>query len=320
MLDKRKMVLWKYIYRMPLLEHLPNLILPVGMTIVFMLMIDWSIRQIPAFVDHNVAISLIFSIFVFFIILWLQKLLLMFLFHGALHDFIIRTKERHLVTKRFGAAILGKFLTNGFKEDMLKGADSLPTMLEMIEQNSGYPLTPPCYAILLDKAAEMNPDRIWAVWDFAIMPIEDLYDDDGQNVTAADSYFDRLHEIYDNIPDKKDKQRVFVFKDKDHKKDIMNHAGWTELLKFHKNAGFKEVYWCFVDTVKSIKASGTHTAADMDDFVYFHITWLKKKYAWVIGMKRSSQTALRHREPVVGDTIRMYERLVQSPDTHQIVL
>lgn len=297
---------------MPLLSQLPGLILPVGITIFFTLIIDWSIRQFTVFTTYGMALTLLFSVLVFFIILWIQNLLLMFLFRGALHDFIIRTKERHLVTKRFGAAILEKFLTNGFKEDMLEGTNSLPAMLQKIEEEDGYPLTSPCYAILLDEAAEITPDRLLAVWDFDIMSIESVYDIDGKYITADDSYFNTLSRIYDKIPDEEDKQRVFVFTDEAHKDCVMSHKGWETLKTFHKKAGFRRVFYCFVETVNHIKNKGPHTAAHMDDFVYFHTTWLKRKYAWVIGRKRSSQTSLQHREPEVGDTLQMYTRLVAS--------
>ena len=321
MAGKRRMLLWGYIYRIPMLEHLPSLVLPVGLTVAFTLLIDLSLRQIPALAAYSTALTLLLSVLVFFIILWLQNILLAVIFSGALHDFLARTRGRHPVTKRFGAEILRRFLSDGFKEDMIKGVESLSTMLEKIEQRNGHPLAPTCYAILLDKAAEAGPDRLWAVWDFDVVPIEEVFDSAGNAKPDYAFYFETLSKIYARIENEKDKERVFVFTDDDHMNAVMSHPGWPTLLKFHKDSGFNHVYRCLFGTVKTMKQHSSFTAADMDDFVFFQISWLGRQYAWVIGMDRSSRIAsLRHRKLVVDDTMQMYERLLQTCNCNRVEL
>ena len=312
MLDKQKIVLWGLIDKMPLQKYLASSILPLCMTIAFTIIIY--------LITTNLPFTLGLSVLVFFIILFIQHIMLAIVFGGKLHEFLINTKECHLVTRQLGAEILGNFITRGFSEGILLKGDSLPDMLRQIELEDGYPLIAHSYDILLKKAALMKPTRVLAVWDFEVTPIDRVYDPAGK-LYPGELYFDILLDVYTDIKNAQDKQRVFVFKNEGHKEQVMSHKGWTTLQTFHKNAGFKEVYLCFADMVQSIRSrDGNDAAVKNDDFVYYTN---RKREPWIIGRNRIDpelqerepsaymrETALLHGDTVAEKTLGMYERLV----------
>ena len=270
MLDKQKIVLWGLIDKMPLQKYLASLILPLCMTIAFTIIIYLITTSLP--------FTLGFLVLVFFIMLFIQHIMLASVFGGKLHEFLNNTRGHHLVTRLLGAEMLGDFITRGFSNWILLKGDSLPDMLRQIELEDGYPLIDHSYDILLKKAALMKPTRLLAVWDFKVTPIDELYDPAGK-IRKAEPYFNILLKVYANIKDAQDKQRVFVFQNEEHKEQVMSHKGWTTLLRFHKHAGIK-TYLCFADTVKSIRSRGGNKAVKNDDFVYYTN---RKRKPWIIG-------------------------------------
>lgn len=312
MFDKQKMVLLDLVHRMPFQKYLASLLLPLVMAIVFTIIIYVITKELPP--------TLFLSVLVLFIVLFIQYLMLASVFGGKLHEFLRNTREHHLVTKQLGAEILGTFMTRGFSEGILRKGDSLADMLRCLEQDGGYPLIPHSYDTLLKKASLMKPTRLLAVWDFEVTPIDRVYDSAGK-LYPGELYFDVLSNVYSNIEDAQDKQRVFVFKNEEHKKQVMSHKGWTTLQTFHKNSGFKKVYLCFTDIVQSIRNRGGHDAAvKNDDFVYYTN---RTEKPWIIGRNKldpalqekdtsvhKRETALLHGNAVTEKTLKMYERLV----------
>jgi hypothetical protein len=308
MANRKKLLFWAWFCRVPLFERFTGLLFPFCLTVILTIGIDICLRKIPG-ISQPELFTFLSAIVVFFIVLWLQQLVLAVVFRKALHDFLNRTKGCHPVTKIFGAEILRRFLSDGFKEEMLKDVESLTAMLQRLEQKNGYPLAPTCYAILLDKAAGMGPDCLWAVWDFESVPIEEVFDAEGRPKPEYDFYFRTLSQIYVKIKDSRNRKRIFVFSDNTHRNKVVSHPGWQSLLKMHKDWKFEEgdLFECTLDTLKGAKKGWT--AVDVDDFVFFKVSGILS-HAWVIGFAKDHKVAsLRHGDVVIEDTQQTFNRL-----------
>ena len=313
MANRKMLFFWKYMHGAPLFEHVVGLAFPLATTMIFTLVVNEALKKlsvtIPTLANAVNPLTILFSVILFFIILWLQQLILSTLFRKSLTEYLYRTKGRHPVTKIFGAEILNRFLSDSFKPEMVEGIESLSTMLEKIEQPNGQPLAPVSYAILLDKAAAMEPDKLLAVWDFGAVPIEKVFLDTGQPNGEYGFYFNTLKKIYSNIANQKNKRRVFLFNDDNHRKVVQKHSGWNGLMEMLDEWGIDVYYYGNIDILNGIKSSVPFA---MDDFVWFTVSgWIKQ--SWVIGFERETRiTSLRHRQYFIQDVEKVFEQLIKS--------
>lgn len=170
----------------------------------------------------------------FFIVLGLQQMMLRLLYSGSLVTYMAKTRERHAVTMTFGAEILSRFLSDGFTPDLVRGVESLPWLLERLEEGD-HPLSLVSYAMLLDKAAEMEPDRILAVWNFSVVPISEVFNSSGEVTSDYRTYFQTLKRMYRRIASPDAKPRLFIFEDALGRQKTESHAGWPSLHTYMRD-------------------------------------------------------------------------------------
>jgi|GEM_PF-4073599 len=247
----------------------------------------------------------------FVIVLSLEQAILRMPYTASLLTYMTKTRERHLVTMIFGADILQRFLSDGFTEDLVRGVESLPWMLERLEEGD-HPLPLVSYAMLLDKAAEMRPDRIWAVWNFMVVPIDEVFDTSGALTPNYRTYFQTLTRIYHRIRLAPNKSRLFIFENDSARRVAQNHAGWLTLQRYMKEwglEGYGVTYSAVFESIKQVCPGAT-----MDDFVLFGRSGFMSQ-EWVIGMKLKTRgVGLRHAGNAIGDFTRLWDRLDNESD------
>lgn len=305
-----KFIFWQII-NLPLFNRFTDLVFPVTLTAVLTLICDYSLRKIlPS--HYSPFITLLSSIVIFFIILYLQHRIIEGVFRRPLGEFISSLRNRHPVTKRLGVRILSSFVGGRFNAAFFRGINNLSELLTRIELRNGFNLPVELYAVLLDEAANLKPTRLWATWDFSIVPIEKVFTNSGEIQLNYQFYFRTLTGIYSGITQEDDKIRIFIFEDCTMKQTCMNHKGWNTLLNLHRNWGFKTIHWILKKNFKEIQDKFLN--AYMEDFVYFELKWLRNK--WVIGMDSASKiVSLACTSTCVDDSRDLLKRLKETATT-----
>lgn len=305
---KNKLLFW--IWKVPLFEFVVDFLFPIPVTVILTIFLERFLHNYPAFSNYRV----LYVILIFIIVILWQYLLILKIFGKDLRHFIYHTKGLHFVTKSFGAEILRRFVSGGFNNDLIHNVDSLSSMLSKIEQQNGYPLSKVGYAILLDKAADFHPNRLWAIWDFVTFPIDDVFDPNGQvKADFYEDYFNTLTKIYAEIDDKKDKLRFFIYSEEDQLDMISQHEGWKEIKRKHQLWGFDEVY--LFPKGYFLNLSRDLTALHMDDFVFFEKS-LRSYFRtnWLIGHCRHTLiTSLLRRHIHIEHAEKIFHKMLAHP-------
>lgn len=307
--SKFKTLIRELAYSMPLKNYFWSLRLPIGLTIVFTTMAYFLvIRNFP----RTIAFSVVFL----FITLLIQDLLQRSLFDFKLKSFITKTKNTRKETKALGSKLLAKFMNGKLPEGTLRKGDNLSLMLTELEQEKGYPLEQNSYDFLLRELTSKGPIKLLAVWNFEVVPMNRVYKNDGKLIDG-ESLFDKLSNAYMSIKNEEDKQRVFIFKNNDRKRDVMSHNGWATLCEFHKKNKCS-MFLCSEDTLQHVRNRDDLASGVMDDdFVYYAF---KKEKPCVIGIKRKKDLESKRNVSLLSSgeicdyTLKLYRRLVQSSE------
>lgn len=301
-----KYVFWQ-ILNLRLIGRFIGLGFPFIITFFLALITDYAFQQlIPG---YSIYLTIIAVIFEFFIVLYLQDRLIQSIFGRPLKELIHSFKDKHPVTKKFGVHIFSNFICGRFNSNHFSNVENLSELLTRVELRNGIDLPVELYAVLLNESAEMRPTRLWATWDFTLVPMDEVFDLNGEIKSEYLFYFRTLNNIYANIKDVNDKIRIFIFDDEQMKKDCMGHSGWKKILELHKTWRFNNIYWCLKHTFKGIQVSFSN--AYMEDFVYYELKWVRHK--WVIGKDVFSNiVSLTSTYSYVNDSRNLFVELKQK--------
>jgi len=301
-----KFIFWQTL-NLRLFSKFVGLGFPFLITVLLALITDYTFQKIIP--GYSIYFTIITVIFEFFIVLYLQDRLIQSIYGIPLKEFISSLKDKHPVTKKFGVSILSNFICGRFKPNHFISVENLSELLTRVELRDGIDLPVELYAVLLNESAEMKPTRLWATWDFALFPMNEVFEPNGEIKSEYLFYFRTLNRIYANIKNIDDKVRIFLFDDEQMKSDYMNHMGWKRLLELHKAWGFNNIYWCLKPTFRGIQISFSN--AYMEDFVYYELKWLRHK--WVIGKDTLSKiVSLSSTYSYVNDSRNLFIELKQK--------
>ena len=308
--DRIRFLFWRHCFRWLFFGRVVDLIFPVLITVVLTWITESFLQKNPGMEGYTISLALLFGILYLYIVLGLQSLLLAKIFRGGFLNFIKNTKDRHPVTRRFGADLLRRFISWDGAKGLLSGVDSLPKLLRDIEQTS-QPLSRELYAMLLKEAAEMSPNRLWATWDFEMIPIDAVFEQNGDIKPPYIELLRTLGLLYSKIRRKDDKCRIFLFKDQSHMEMVQSDRRWEKLLGLHKDWGLDKVYSC---TYAEFTAAATgRTNAVAGDFVFYRISFCGLYHEeWIIGRSKSQEVWLKHEDIILEHTTGLYEQLLKD--------
>ena len=184
--------------------------------------------------------------------------------------------------------------------------EGLVSFLASLEGARGCILSNPYYAILLREAINFKPQRHWAIWDFSIVPITDVFNNRGQPVKEYAHWFTSMSDIYDGIKKSKNKRRVFAFKDNIQKSKVQHHKGWVYLKKLHRQWGCI-TYEC---TQAELLGRIDDNITKGEDLVYCHMGTIIKA-PWIIA-KKNDNVKLIHDKTTIRDIRTLFNGLFRQ--------
>jgi hypothetical protein len=237
-------------------------------------------------------------------------LLLQWFYIRGIPSYIEQVSDRHAVTRRFGNDILSEFLEGYLPQTVFDDISyNLPALLRNLEDR-GTTLTIDLYARLLEKSAEVRPQKVIAVWDCQTVPISSVFDDAGvaRNGNIL-RYFNTLDVIYSLISAAEDKPRAFLFASEVDMREQTAHPGWAALMKLHERWGVSECVY-LVEKCERLNDVKLENHFPFEDFVYFKMHKCKENH-WFIGFDRDTHRAKLGRGRAAEDAEKVWQAISQ---------
>ena len=242
-------------------------------------------------------------------------------------------RDTHIVTQRFCCTLVKRFIEGKIDNDVFLIGDHSSTshcsadpcqkleryanvadLVGAISRTSGSPLSKACYGELLRGAALLKPKCAYAVWDFDVVKIDDVFESNGNLKDEWEAYRKTLTALYAHINNKSNTGRVFLFKDMDQLNRVKATKGWGTLMDWHDNVWHvphREMLEGQVAT--AIEGNGCSDAI-LGDFVYFQqypFVW-RPESSWIIGRTKNGVGYLKYQGQPFTHTKKLCLKLIRS--------